>query len=264
MPELSWRDAIVQVLRDSGEPMRVSDIAEAISVNGLKTESVGATPSATVAAAIVTSMQNEGPRSPFDRVSRGQYSLRELQGTGVGTTAEQAAEEETSRSSRFINAFGMYWRRDKVDWARRQPALLGKEETNSAPIDFSGQKGVYLLFDGREAIYVGRATKDTLGERLATHTKDRLNTRWDRFSWFGVYPANDDGSLNTNAVIEPDTDTLIGTMEALLIEAVEPRQNRKAGDNLVKECMQFEDPELQRKRLTQDFGKVMNQTGNSR
>lgn len=265
MPELSWRDAIVQVLRDSGEPMRVSDIAEAISVNSLKTESVGATPSATVAAAIVTSMQSEGARSPFARVSRGQYSLRELHGTVTEVTADAAAdEEEITRSSRFINAFGMYWRRDKVDWSKRQPALLGQEQANSAPIDFAGQKGVYLLFDGREAIYVGRVTDGALGDRLAQHTKGRLNTRWDRFSWFGVYPANNDGSLDMAAAIEPNTDTLIGTMEALLIESLEPRQNRKSGDDLAKEYAQFEDPKLQQERLRQDFGRLMSQAGNSR
>jgi hypothetical protein len=43
---------------------------------------------------------------------------------------------------------------------------------------------------------------------------------------------------------------LIVTMEALLIEALEPPQNRKRGDDFrAIEFLQFEDPEIRKKNL---------------
>jgi hypothetical protein len=42
---------------------------------------------------------------------------------------------------------------------------------------------------------------------------------------------------------------LIPALEALMIEALEPRQNRKRGDDLAAvEYLQKEDPEVERKR----------------
>jgi len=84
---------------------------------------------------------------------------------------------------------------------------------------------------------------------LWQHTIDRLNGRWDRFSWFGVYPVREDGSLHTTASFSVDIDTVIITMEAVLIEGLEPRQNRKRGDDLqAVEFIQVEDPDIERER----------------
>jgi hypothetical protein len=86
---------------------------------------------------------------------------------------------------------------------------------------------------------------------LKQHTTDRLNGRWDRFSWFGVFPVTEDGSLNSNAnfsgIMVP---TVIAAMEAVLIEALEPRQNRRGGDWNVDaiEFIQEEDPEIEVRR----------------
>lgn len=45
---------------------------------------------------------------------------------------------------------------------------------------------------------------------------------------------------------------LIPALEAILIEALEPRQNRKRGDDLsAVEYIQREDPEIQKKRVKQ-------------
>jgi hypothetical protein len=51
--ELTWRQAIEQVLKASDEPLRAEEIAKAIASQGLKTI-VGATPAATVGAALYT------------------------------------------------------------------------------------------------------------------------------------------------------------------------------------------------------------------
>jgi hypothetical protein len=106
------------------------------------------------------------------------------------------------------------------------------------------------LFDGRQAVYVGRTTDQPLGVRLKQHTVDRLNGRWDRFSWFGVYSASDSGALNTTAAGNYNLDMLIVTMEALLIEGLEPPQNRKRGDDFrAVEYLQVEDPEINKGRI---------------
>jgi hypothetical protein len=48
-------------------------------------------------------------------------------------------------------------------------------------------------------------------------------------------------------------------LEAILIEALEPRQNRKRGDDLsAVEYIQKEDPEIQKKIARQIFAEVVN------
>jgi hypothetical protein len=126
-------------------------------------------------------------------------------------------------------------------------------QLGAKPVDFHKQLGIYLLYDGREVMYVGRATERPLGKRLYEHTADRLSTRWDRFSWFGLLPVSESGDLG----VLPES--YLGTMiipaiEAILIEAVEPRQNRKRGDDLsAVEYIQKEDPEIQRKKVRQSL-----------
>jgi hypothetical protein len=107
---------------------------------------------------------------------------------------------------------------------------------------------VYLLHDGREVIYVGRTAEKRLATRLSEHTRDRLNGRWDRFSWFGLLTVTEKGDLaqtNLASIIEED---VIVTLEALLIEGLEPRQNRKRGDAFrAVEYLQKQDPEIVKK-----------------
>jgi hypothetical protein len=127
------------------------------------------------------------------------------------------------------------------------------QQIGAKPVDFHKQLGIYLLYDGREVIYVGRATERPLGKRLYEHTADRLSSRWDRFSWFGLLPVSESGDLG----ILPESylgPKIIPAVEAILIEALEPRQNRKRGDDLsAVEYIQKEDPEIQKKRVKQSL-----------
>ena len=92
---------------------------------------------------------------------------------------------------------------------------------------------------------------------------DRLSGRWDRFSWFGVYPVNEDGSLRTSiSVAHVNVDALIATIEAVLIEGLEPRQNRKRGDDFqAVEFLQVEDPEIERQRQASVMKQIMTKAG---
>lgn len=252
MADLSWRDAITQVLQGNPEAMHYTEIAEAIAEQQLRTE-FGAIPAATVNSIISGSLQNEGNNSPFIRVDRGRYWLRQLAENPVALAVQpqqpdQPAVVEPDETG-LINAFGMYWSRNNVLWTPT-PRVLGQQQPGSTSVDFCNQKGVYLLHDGRTVVYVGRTTDQPLGVRLRQHIVDRLNGRWDRFSWFGVYSVAEDASLNTAAAVTYDLTMLIVTMEALLIEGLEPPQNRKRGDDFrAVEFLQVEDPEIQKTQI---------------
>lgn len=245
MPD-NWKDAIIQVLRDNAEPLHYTDIAEAIVERRLK-DTLGATPARTVSGTITTSLNREGDNSPFLRISKGYYALKE----SVGLVPQVAIPlEEEAQSTGLINAFGMYWTRDKVLWSPSKPRILGKQQAGSTIVDFHNENGVYLLHDGRAVVYVGRTTEQPLGLRLRQHTFDRLDGRWDRFTWFGVYPVTESGELSKAAGSEYTLEMLIVTMEALLIEGLEPPQNRKRGDDFrAIEFLQEEDPEIQKTQM---------------
>jgi len=142
----------------------------------------------------------------------------------------------------------------------RTPKLLGMQQIGATPVDFNGQRGVYLLYDGREVIYVGRATDRALGTRLYEHIIDRLSTRWDRFSWFGLLPISDTGSLG-QLPASFDAAKLTPALEAILVEALEPRQNRKRGDDLAAvEYVQMEDPEIRKRRVKAAIDEALSKT----
>lgn len=258
--ELGWREAAIAVLTKNGEPMHYAEIAEAIAQQKLRTE-FGATPAASVNATISSSIKDNGEGSEFARVGRGIYALRQKPvpissqpSAGPGPALDIKAvvpeeEPESSRETGLINAFGMYWSRANVLWMTT-PKILGQQQSESTPVDFCQQRGVYLLHDGRSVVYVGRTTDQAMGVRLRQHITDRLNGRWDRFSWFGTSKVGESGELIPPAPGEFSQELLIVTMEALLIEGLEPPQNRKRGDDFrAIEYLQVEDPEIKKKNI---------------
>ena len=249
MANLAWREAIIQVLQGSEEAMHYVDIAESIVEGEVRTD-VGATPAATVVSIISTSLQAEDGSSPFIRVERGRYWLRKKsEQTQTANTPPLDPLLDDVKEVGLINGFGMYWSRDSVLW-NTNPKILGRQQVGSSAVDFSNQHGVYLLHDGRSVIYVGRTTDQSLGSRLRHHTIDRLNGRWDRFSWFGVYGIDEQGNLLIDDSTQFDMSMLIVTMEALLIEGLEPPQNRKRGDDFrAIEFLQLEDPAIQKSQI---------------
>jgi len=62
-----------------------------------------------------------------------------------------------------------------------------------------------------------------------------------------VYPVKQDGTLKVSTEFASvKVNVIIATMEAVLIEGLEPRQNRKRGDDLQAiEFLQLEDPKLE-------------------
>lgn len=258
--ELTWRKAIDKVLASSPTPLHYNEITEQIISEGLRT-TVGATPAATVNAQISASIKHEGNNSPYVRVSKGTFTLKnrtsDLSVIPKKLTPEVDESEVEEEQYDIISSFGMFWRKDAVEWIP-SPKLLGMQQIGATPVDFNKQLGIYLLYDGREVIYVGRTTDRPLGRRLYEHTIDRMSARWDRFSWFGLLPVSDTGELGS-LPDQYDAAKLIPALEAILIEALEPRQNRKRGDDLAAvEYLQRVDPEIEKKKVKATLDAALN------
>ena len=247
LKNMAWKDAIVEVLKASEYGMHYTDIAEEIEKRRLR-EKLGATPANTVNATLNRAEFGH----TFMRVNRGVYSLREqLQDSPHQPETEN--QDDSKEIDLLIRAFGMHWDRADVDWniKNRSPTMLGIQQDGADKINFWNQVGVYILYNHYQIIYIGQSLKGGLGNRLRDHTRDRLKGRWNRFSWFGLMPMPSDEDLPTEYnPAEYDRDkfmnqctrtfveecftttpnTLISALEALLIEACEPSQNRKKGN----------------------------------
>ncbi len=252
--EKSWKDAIKKVLEESSTPLHYTEISEQILSRGYY-ETDGATPAATVNAQLASSIKHDGEKSPFIRVGKGIFALKNSQAAEVAPTTphkqkkpEVLAESDVESSESIIHSFGMYWQRDLVVW-RNDPKMYGKQQSLSKPVDFGKQKGIYILYDHHTVVYVGRSIDRPLGKRLFEHTVDRLGSRWNRFSWFGLLDVTQEGSLRETA-LNTSLAALVATLEALLIEALEPPQNRKRGDDFSAiEYIQDIDPELKEREI---------------
>lgn len=256
---MSWREAIERVLREASSPMHYSEISEQILARGYY-KTAGATPAATVNAQITSSIKHEGSNSPFAKVGRGTFTLRTkadgvpapaprtAPAERVDATLEAEIDSEAEESESVIRCFGMYWQRDLVVW-KNDPRMFGKQQAVAKPVDFGKQKGLYILYDHHTVVYVGRAIDRPLGKRLFEHTIDRLGSRWNRFSWFGFHDVTDEGNLR-EIPLKASLAALVATLEALLIESLEPPQNRKRGDDFSAiEYIQDVDPELKEREI---------------
>jgi len=252
---MPWDDAIKLVLSEADGALHYTEIAERIAAKGLRS-SLGATPASTVSSYLTTSLRDEAKTSPYLRIGRGEYALKVAaeRKTQVAATVQNADEVAETGA---LRAFGMFWRREAVLLAGK-PKLLGRQVAGATDVNFAGQIGVYLLHDRERVIYVGRAV-DTLFARLKAHTTDRLGGRWDRFSWFGLRTVGEDGELSDSGV-PWSQDVVVETMEAVLIESLEPPLNRKRGDNFSgAEYLQVTDPQIEKakkKAIFDELGKA--------
>ncbi|MFZ4400675.1 MAG: HTH domain-containing protein [Bacteroidales bacterium] len=253
MAELKWKEAITKVLEEEKKALHYTEIAELIAERRYRT-SLGATPHDTVSANLTTDININKENSIFAKVDKGFYILRKFLDVRSELLPEDNNIQDVSseilsiENNKIINAFGIYWNRSLVHW-KTTPDLLGIQQIGASEVNFRDQIGVYLLHDGRETIYVGQAIEQPLGQRLKYHTTDRMGGRWDRFSWFGLYPVNDNGKLHFDIKFENISVQVLGDiLEAILIESIEPRQNRKQGNLFYGlEYLQQEAPEIKKK-----------------
>ena len=124
-----WRAVIDEVLAESSTPLHYTDIAERIVERKLRIH-LGATPAATVNAQISRSIKHDGSDSPYVRVDRGVFALKSMIGenpAAVPQGAENANAEAEEYQYDIITSFGMFWRRDNVEWSA-MPKLFGVQQ----------------------------------------------------------------------------------------------------------------------------------------
>ena len=136
----------------------------------------------------------------------------------------------------LIKNYGSYWSEKDVFWGSGSNAgtLLGVPAKNltANEINFREQSGVYVLYADYQMVYVGQAGagNQKLFARLKQHTRDALAERWNQFSWFGIRKVNQNGALAAEADGKHSTlSDVLNHIEAILIHAAEPKQNRQGG-----------------------------------
>lgn len=136
----------------------------------------------------------------------------------------------------LIKNYGLFWSERDVFWGVGNNAgtLLGVPARNltADEIDFREQSGVYVLYADYQMVYVGQAGagNQKLFVRLKQHTRDSLAGRWNQFSWFGIRKVKANGDLAAEADGAHSTlPQVLNHIEAILIHAAEPKQNRQGG-----------------------------------
>ncbi len=250
--ELRWMEAIERVLEENDKPLHYTEIADLIIENGYRV-SVGASPATTVNGYISNDIREHGEFSSFEKISMGTFRLRKKEAEYAVYNSKMENAKEPFAYNSMIRSYGMYWHRNQVFWNTR-PDLYGNQIDDTHSVNFNNQKGIYLLYDGREIIYVGQALDRSISEKLFDHTEDYFSGRWDRFSWFGLYEIDKNRKLyipdekSRNITVRDITETL----EAIMIECLEPSQNKEKCDIFFGiEYRQMEDPDIKRKRYQQ-------------
>lgn len=234
-PNLTWPQAVLTVLRDAQEPLHYTEIARRIIERGLKTPIATANSVVSKACKDLGSAMGRNGVRPIEN-QRGWYALEP-----VASELNRKIIQDEAAASRSgiltIQAFGLFWRRDRVHWDTGQQ-LFGRQSKDAVVVDFADQDGVYFLHDGREVMYVGKTYTPVsnygLFTRLKNHHDDpRKTVFWDSFSWFGFKPVSEDGTLlqtPENASFE----SVVGLIEAIFIETLLPRLNQQSGEGMAQ------------------------------
>ena len=243
---MSWDEAILSVLKEKQTAMHYRSIASVIIEQKLRPEDkLGATPAITVN----SYLHGDKLKDLVISKGRGVYVLAEFQSVANSTTPLQTdcinddcESEEDELEDALITAYGRFW--DREMWEVNENKLYGAslETPKASVMDFTTHAGIYILHKGHMPIYVGQAVK--LIDRLVAHTKDSKRNKWDSFSWFSITSIeNHDVEENIKKTKSFLDESLLDTLEALLIEVLGPERNKKAGN-------QFEDKEFEQVDMT--------------
>lgn len=223
---MKWIEAVIETLQKSKVSMSSEDLAIIISQSE-KIATFKSTPDAAVIAVIEQNadiFENGIGRTVKLKKTFNYIEWKENNSISEVEESKYIKESIEKKTKKIIRTYGVYWQRDSVDW--NGSTLMGRQ-LNGQPVDFGEIKGIYILYDNREPIFVGQAISVGLLSKLKTHTQDRLANRWNRFSWFGIYGVNQSGSIHkVHTFSSAKINDIADALEAVLIEGLEPRQNR--------------------------------------
>ena len=233
---MTWKEAVMKVIEEAKGPLHYHDVTRIILDNEMVLTR-GATPHGTVNV-VLNDLYRNGEEVGGRRIVKpnpGEFELVPWDGSLLDVDDPDDPIGDGSGNAEDgigIAAYGLFWKRDQVQWSARPRRLLGREDILSQPVNFADQRGVYLLYQMNKVVYVGLTAKqkDGLFIRLEAHTKDKLQHRWDRFSWFGTREVREDGSLtdeDVSATGEWSERGLVRSLEAVLIEVLLPPLNDK-------------------------------------
>ncbi len=283
--EITWEDAVLQILKESTEPMYYGDITDVILRRGLKT-TVGKTPNYTVAGVISKLRSDVSNGIDIIKTQPGVFYLRSKSSVSSNDTSAETDDEldasaetddeldasaetddELDASAETddeldatdapqnlaVAAYGLHWERDKVDWSTHR--LLGYD-IDPAPdqaIDFANQQGVYLLHSWQSVVYVGKtaAREGGLFQRLHNHHSRQIwSGKWERYSWFGLRRVDEAGNI-VDSLKTASKEVVTALIEAVLIETLRPSFNNQQGNYMGTLYRQAIDPNIAKARAQQ-------------
>lgn len=173
MAELTWQQAIIKVLQDSGTPMHYLDIAQAIIDNGYR-ENLRETPERTVSRELTEPIAKNPATSPFVRVDDAVYALRDTDNAPAQQQVEQPDEaQEVGREQKVWIFQANPERYDLLDFLARpstQPGIVDEWTLRQHAKDVSDGDTVLLWTAGERAgIY---ATGTVVGESFMRPRQD--------------------------------------------------------------------------------------------
>ena len=239
---MKWIDAIIEVLGSSGRAMHYVDIANTIMGKGLRKECK--------APHISVHVVVDSHGDVFIKEGKGRYKLNpafdynnwSINNKTTDEDERKAIESQITKSNNktIIKAYGKMWERNKVDWNRCNPVLLGTPRNMKQYIDFNKMRGVYMLYDTNGSmVYVGLATNG-IGGRLREHTRDKHANAWIKFSWFGIDGIKQDGTIRRSTHLQTTVSDVASALESVVIIGVQPHRNIKNGERMKdKEYLQY-------------------------
>ena len=247
--EITWEQAVLQVLNEATEPMYCGDIADEILRRGLKS-TVGKTPNFTVAG-VISKLRARG--TGIIKTQPGVYYLSK-DDRPLPDVAPVESDDELDATDAPENlsvaAYGLHWERDKVDWSARRLLGYDIDPSPGQAVDFANQQGVYLLHSWQSVVYVGKtsAKEGGLFQRLNYHHSRQVwSGKWERFSWYGLRHVDETGMI-VDSPESASKEVVTALMEAVLIETLRPSFNNQQGNYMGTLYRQAIDPNIARAR----------------
>ncbi len=142
---------------------------------------------------------------------------------------------------KLITRFGEFWQREDLFTVTKKQVVWNAERSwygKKPPLE--GARGIYILYKGRNPVYIGKALKgeNPIAKRLDIHARRWISHAWDNVSWYHF-----DSSVE---------DSYIEAVESLLIVHVQGTLNGSVPSrHLGKKCYPGNDKNYARNTLWQ-------------